>query len=157
MVWRSLPFWSVIGAFAVFVALILGLYASAGAAWTAARSLTHTAMELRVQGAHARTVEVFLHHATCVVRANGRVVVRNDPTSRAGGQIVADLRNGSFGTNLTTGDGGSFYSTAAFRLEDGRVRFDGMIGQYTDPFEGATSTTAQLAGSIPCIRDTSGD
>ncbi|MCI0159188.1 hypothetical protein KNO15_21005 [Leifsonia shinshuensis] len=157
MVWRSLPFWSVIGAFAVFVSLVAGIYVSVGAAWSAARSLTHTTLELRVQGEGSRTVEVYLHHATCVVRAGQRVVVRNDPTSRAPAQIVADLRKGVFSTNISTGDGGSFFSTQAFRLEGGSVHFDGTTGDYVDVFDGGATKKSQLAGSIPCTKDTSGD
>ena len=157
MVWRSLPFWSVIGAFAVFVSLVVGIYVSVGAAWNAARSLSHTALELRVQGDGSRTVQVYLHHATCVVRADHRIVVRNDPTSQAPAQIVADLRNGVFSTNISTGDGGSFFSMQRFRLEGGSVHFDGTTGDYVDVFGGGATKRAELAGSIPCTDDTSGD
>ena len=156
MVWRSLPFWSVIGAFIVFVTLIGGTMASVGAAWSAARSLSHTTVQLEVQGKHSRTIQVYLHHATCVIRADGRVVVRNDPTSRQGAQIVADLRKGVFSTNLTTGDGGTYYSTEAFPLEGGSARFDGTSGEFIDVFDGGIATTAHLAGSIPCTKDTTG-
>lgn len=157
MVWRSLPFWSVIGAFIVFISLVVGIFVSVSTAWNTARSLTHTALELRVQGEGSRTVEVYLHNATCVVRAGHRVVVRNDPTSRAPAQIVADLRNGVFSTNISTGDGGSFFSMQAFRFDGGSVHFDGTTGDYVDVFDGGTTKRAQLAGSIPCTTDTSGD
>lgn len=157
MVWRSLPFWSVIGAFGVFVVLVVGTYLSVAAAWNTARSLTHASVELQVEGAHARTVQVSLRHATCVVRAHGRVVVRNEPSAREGAQIVADLRNGIFSTNVSTGDGSTFYSTDGFRLDGGSVRFDGTSGQFLDIVEGGSPTTARLSGSIPCTEDASGD
>ncbi|QNE37149.1 hypothetical protein [Leifsonia shinshuensis] len=155
MAWRSSSFRIVILAFGVFVALVGGMFWAVGGAWNAAVRANATSFELRVTGSSTRTVD--LHHATCVLRADGRIVVRNDPTSRIPAQIVADRQNGRFSTSISTGDGGMFISTAPFVLDGANVRFVATGGSFTDPRLSGERVEAQVAGSIPCTTDASGD
>ena len=155
MAWRSPSFRTVLAAFAVFVAVVGGMFVAVGAAWDVAVRAHSTSVELQVAGASSRTVT--LYHATCVLRANGRIVVRNDPTFRIPAQIVGDRQNGQFSTSIQTGDGGVFVSTAPFVLDGETVRFVATGGSFTDPRLSGARVDAQVSGSIPCTTDASGD
>ncbi|MEY9952665.1 hypothetical protein [Leifsonia sp. EB34] len=155
MAWRSTPFWTVLAAFAVFAAVVGGMFAAVAAAGRLAYQAHETPIELRVSGSSPRTVD--LYHATCILRAHGRIVVRNDPTDRVPAQIVADRQNGAFSTSISTGDGGTFVSTAPFVLDGDTVRFAATGGSFTDTRLSGERVDAEVAGSIPCTTDVSGD